>query len=252
MDERTIELIHGEIDGANSPADHGELQRRLEASPEARQALEEMRALAALLAAAPAYEPPPGLRDAIRARIPQPVPRPAPTRVARVPRAWLGAAVAMAATAAFVAVVVIRAPEHLELDPSTLAGTIGQPAGGAASASLRLDEPGIAGTITLQRHERGLAIDVDLDSGRPVAMVATTTGTPLELKGFLPHDGSPAELGQQHGEIRLLHSGKQHYSLVLSSGPVAGTTIDLRFYDGDQLIREARLEMPADARSGRY
>jgi hypothetical protein len=246
MDHRTIELIHGEIDGVNSPDDQRELQRRLEASAESRRELAETRALAERLAAEPAYDLPPGLRDMILARIALP-PANRPARSPRSARNWLGAAVAMAATVAGVAIVVMRAPDSQQLDPSNLAGTIGQPAAGVGTTSLLLDDAAVSGSITLRRYELGLTIDIKLDSVRPVAVVARADQGPLELQGFLPLQGSPARLDEDRGTIRLLHRGRQHYSLAVTSGSATASVINLQVYDGERLIRESRLELPGGA-----
>jgi hypothetical protein len=246
VDQKTIDLIHGDIDGLNSPEEQRELLRRLEASPEARQEHARMRVLCQLLDSAPACEPPQELTDSILAAIP----RPAAARVAvvntnRPRRGWMGAAVALAATVAGVAVLLVRVPAPEQLDVSALAGTIGRPAANAGTASLGLDSPGISGAITAQRHERGFTIDIDLDADRPISVVADSTGVPLELAGFLPLDGSPARVSESGGSIRVLHSGKQHYTLVLGPGSVKASSIDVMVYEGEVLIKQGRLELPS-------
>lgn len=250
MDQTTIDLIHGELDGLNSPQQQRELSQRLEASAEARQEHARMQELCKLLDSAPACEPPAGLRDSILAALPQRAPAPrrmrAPAASAgRRRRGWLGVATALAATVAGVAVLLLRAPAPGALDASALAGTIGQPAAGLGVASLELDAPGIVGAVSAQRHERGFTIDIELDADRPVSVVADSAGVPLELAGFLPLAGSPASVSESAGSIRVLHSGKQHYALVLGPGSAKASFIDVTVYEGERLIKQGRLDLPS-------
>ena len=245
IEQRTRELIHGDIDGCNSVAEQDELQQHLAASAAARQEHAGLRALCAELDAAPSCDPPPGLRAAILARIPH-TPAAAASRAVhtssrRPRRAWLGAAVALAATVAGVAVFLVRAPDLQVLDPAALVGTIGQPAAGAAAASLNLAGDGASGAITLRMHDKGFTLEVDLDTDGPVSIFATGAGTTLALEGFVPLAGSPARVSESAQEIRVLHSGSQRYSLVLSSSEATAGAVDLAVYDGDRLINEKRL-----------
>jgi ferric-dicitrate binding protein FerR (iron transport regulator) len=245
MDDRAIELLHGEVDRANNPNDQRELAALLEASPEARHELDQLRRLAATLRAEPEYEPPPGLREAILGQV-QPL---APVIPLRPRRAWAGAALALAATAAGVALILDRGPEFTALDPSALSGTMAPAGDHSASPSLRLDSAPVSGAISLHAGDGRYAIEVTLDAARPVAIIASSSTTPLELEGFVRISGEPAELSAEDGRIRVLHTGRQRYALVLGDGAGAHTAIDFSVYDGDQLVGEARLRWPADTPS---
>ena len=61
MDERTLELIHGEVDGTNSADEHRELLQILESEPDARREHKSLMELNDWLAAEPAFEPRPRL-----------------------------------------------------------------------------------------------------------------------------------------------------------------------------------------------
>jgi anti-sigma factor RsiW len=244
MDERTLELIHGEVDGTNSAEEHRELLQILESEPEARREHARITELNDWLAAEPALEPPADLRSAVLARL-FPPRRIAP-RPARV-RTWLGAA-AMAATVAGVAFILLQAPDIPELDPAALAGTIGQPAAGASVQALSLDEHGVSGVITVQLHEHGFTLDIDLDASAPVHVVASAHRSELALAGYLPRTGGPASVSDEGGSIVLLHRGHQHYGLVVSS---TATMLDLEIRDGDRVLHQRSLELgvpPADGR----
>ena len=252
IEQRTRELIHGAIDGCNSPAEQDELQQRLADSAAARQEYAGMRALCAELDAAPSCDPPPGLRDSILARIPQ-APAVSTSGAVHISsrrprRAWMGAAVALAATVAGVAVFLVRAPELQPLDPAALVGTIGQPAVGAAASSLDLASDAATGAITLRLHDAGFTLEIDLDTDGPVSIFAVGAGTTLALEGFVPLAGSPARVSESANEIRVLHSGNQRYALVLSASDAMAGAVDLAVYDGDRLINSKRLDPPAQPR----
>jgi hypothetical protein len=260
MDQKTIELIHRDIDGLASPEEQRELALLLESSEDARDEHARMRTLCALLDGATSADPPPGLRDAILARIPvasvasvASVARPAASHrlswgpsgrgARRSRRSRLGLAAALAATVGGVALLLFRAPDFQQFDPASLAGTIGQPAPG--TASLQLEGEPLAGTVLLQRHTHGFTIEIAMNTSRPIGLVAGATEGPLMLQGLLPLGGQPAGLAEDAGRIHVLHSGRQHYSLVVTPGLSGASTIELSFYDGDALIREDRLVLPA-------
>lgn len=246
MDQKTIDLIHGDIDGLNSPEEQRELRRRLEASAEAREEHARMQALCELLDSVPDCEPPHGLRDSILAATPRPAAaREAGLNPGRSRRGWLGAAAALAATIAGVAVLLVSVPAPEQMDVSGLAGTIGRPSANLGVASLGLDAPGVSGAITAQRHERGFTLEIDLAADRPVRLVADSAGVPLELAGFVPLAGDPARVSESAGSIRVLHSGDQHYTLVLGPGSTRASFIDVTVYEGERLIKQGRLNLPS-------
>lgn len=251
MDDRTRELIHGDIDGANSPEEQRELIRRMSGSAEARAEHERMRALAALLAAQPAYEPPADLRAGILARAAQlnenqvqPA-GPVVAIAARSRRRWLGPALAMAATVAGVAFLLSSTPELPEIDARALAGTLGAARPAAPARSLAIDERLVAGTISLQSYEQGLLMELDLETGRPVSLVVIAEGATLTLAGVLPIDGLPARAAERDGGVRVLHSGRQHYALALAAQESLPQFIGLEVYEGSRLIARHRLETGA-------
>jgi hypothetical protein len=249
MDERTIELIHGDLDGQLGPDERRELHILLEASDEARREHERVRALHETLGSLAEVELPPGLRDSILAAVAQPTV--ATDTVAtdhafgRRRRARLGLVAALAATAAGVALVLDRSPGLQELDPSVLAGTIGQMADDRIQPALRLDEQAVSGRMTLHRRGSDLVIDVDLESDRPIEITARADAGTLVLEGFVRLDGKPSRLDAVDGRIRFVHSGGQHYALVLVNEGDAASVIEVAVYDGDRLIRDGRLNVPA-------
>jgi hypothetical protein len=240
MDEQMLELIHGEVDGKLDAEQRQALRRRLAESAEARLEYQRVRALSEQLEILPEFEVPRGMRDSILAAVAAPAPV-GQARQRHVTR--LGLVAALAATAAGVALVIGRGPEVQELDPSVLAGTIGRPALDAGRPALRLAGPGVTGTILLHHSSDGLAIEVELDADRPVQLIASAAGASLDLKGYVRIDGAPAEMNTVDGTLSVLHTGRQHYALVLEVA-AAASEIDLAVYDGRELLKETRLLVP--------
>lgn len=247
MDERTLELIHGELDGELNAGEQEELRLLSEASPEIRRELERMQGLRDGLNGLPDFEPPAGLRDAILARIPTPAhqTRHVHHRDASQRRGRLGLVAAMAATLAVVVVFLNKGPGLPELDPASLGGTIGRPVG-ASSAALFFDESAVSGSIRLLQGEQGLVMEVELDAARPISLVAHADGRDLVLEGIVPIAGQPADSTSLDGGIRISHDGRQHYAIVLTHHGAGSPVVNVSVYDGDRLIRESGLKLTAD------
>jgi hypothetical protein len=232
IDERVLELIHGDIDGINTPEEQQELRRHLMASEAVRHEHARMRELDRLLTALPLHEPPPGLRNAILARVNW---RPGRSWAGR--RNWFAPALGMAAALAGVTFLLFTAPRFPELDRQVLGGTFARSS--TAVSSMRVDEHLVSGGLTLRADGRGLVLELDLRADQPLSVVARGRDAPLVLRGVVPIDGSPAAISIEDGSIRVLHEGRQRYALLLDAG--SGAALDIRIYDGSQLISRQAL-----------
>lgn len=241
MDERTLELIHGDIDGEIGPDERRELEGLLAASPEAQREREKLHGLKSVLGSLEHAEPPAGLRDSIIAAAHRPS---SPVRIAPARRGGWGVVAALAATVAGVALFLGHSTALPEFDPSTLGGTLARPSAGSAVPSFRLDGQVVSGAIMLHNSNNGLALEVDLVAERPVEVVAGAAGVRLELAGFVRMAGMPARMATVDGQLRLLHKGSQHYALVLTNKGAVASEIDVSVYDGENLIGEGRLKVP--------
>ena len=134
IDERHLELIHGEIDGENSAEESRELHQALDSSTECRALYEDLRRVADLLQDAKPVEPPRQLRarivdalvDALPARAAAAGTRPCRSGMAVHAHARIRRAFAMGLLVAFGAVSVQRWAGDADLDISQLAGTMTQ------------------------------------------------------------------------------------------------------------------------------
>lgn len=240
MDQKAIELIHGDVDGELGPSEQEQLRRLLASSEDARREHARLRSLHDLLAALPACEPPSGMRDAILASVPRPArSMAAPVRARRHSRAGLVAA--LAATAAGVAFLLQRDDQVPELDPASLAGTLARPAAGTDVLAWRLEDPAVSGGLSLRPGKHGLYIEVDLEARGQITLVARMDGRPLEFEGLVPIDGAPESATRAGPGIRMLHSGKHRYAILLRDAARPGEIVELAVYEGERLVGESRL-----------
>ena len=195
IDERHLELIHGEIDGENSAEASRELHQALDSSTECRALYEDLRRVSDLLQTAKPVEPPRQLRarivDALVDALPQSQPRPAPGRVGR---GWLSmltpgyaGAFAMGLLVAFGAVSMQRWAGDADLDISQLAGTMTQHE--AASPRLLIDLDEISGSVVIRDQDPLLMVEFDLNSTGIVDVVVTFDGADARFNGLAQRQG---------------------------------------------------------------
>ena len=240
MDQQTIELMHADIDGELDAAGQEALRQALASSADARREYARLQSLQAMLAAVPDHEPPAGLRDRILAAVrPAPAPARMPTR--RVSRA--GIAAALAASAAGVVFLLQRNEPLPELDPASLAGTMVRPGAGVDASTWRLQDPAVTGDFRLRRGADGLYMEVDLEASGPLTLEARIDGRPLEFTGLVPIEEAPDSATRRGEGIRLLHSGKHRYAILLRAPAAPGETVELAVFDGERLVGETRLSL---------
>ena len=68
-EDRSIELIHGELDGELSAPEQEELAARMQSDPGLKSLMDDMRKLSGVLDRVPQADPPPGLRSRIMAAV---------------------------------------------------------------------------------------------------------------------------------------------------------------------------------------
>lgn len=251
MDDRSRELIHGDIDGALDVAEREELRRIIETSDEARQEHQAIQLLHDTLASLPDFEPPAGLRDAIVAQAwgasstPR---RPTARRPARE-RKKLRLVAGLAAAAVLVAVLVDKDAHLPDLDPSALSGTIGRQALDETTGVMHVQGHLVTGTIRAYQGEQGPVIEVELDADRPLTVVARAGNRPLELEALVPIAGMAPATSTIDGGLGMVHHGKQHYLLVLKRRDASDTAIDLAVYDGERLVQQGSVKLQARGNS---
>ncbi|MFO7652422.1 MAG: hypothetical protein R6X25_01225 [Candidatus Krumholzibacteriia bacterium] len=251
---RIDDLINGEIDGVNGPADCDELAALLRLDPEARRRREELREAVGLLERLRPVEPPAALRGRILAAMDEAVSqgdgRGAGTMPAReaLPRLldWFRRPVPIPAFAvvAVAAVIVIAVGLRIETGPRQpasrdLLGVV-LPADAPALAVFQAAAPAVRGAWRSAPHGERTLLRLDLESERPVVM-SVDAGAGASWAGYVSPQPPAGGGGIDGGRIELrgLASG-QHVLLLqqVSPGPITlraritadGAVIDERVF----------------------
>ena len=236
-DDRLNELLNAELDGELDGAGQLELERLLSASPEARVRRDELRRVVDALAHLKQAEPPSELRDAISAALRPGAPAAAKVvafrGASKVPRRWVPYAGALAAGVALGAIglSVYYAPRP-EFDAASLAGTMADPdhrSLGHVLDRVELDSGGLRGTASLHEADGLWVVEFDLQTDRPVEVVASYDGTLVRLQGFVrPEPTSEAVLAGP-GRLSFVNEGAQRAAIYLRPAGAASGQVRLVF-----------------------
>lgn len=229
IDDKHLALIHGEIDGVNSPRNSDQLKAYLDAHPEARQFYEELRSMSAQLQEVKAVEPPAHLQHAIMNALP-PRRSPAQSRFVLEVKNWLADrfeikyAFAFAGVmAAGVLLIMLLWPGGLmenEIGRAKLYGTIGAPPTG--EKRLLIQQPEAAGTISLKQAGETVTAEIALASAQSLDLVISFDERKLGFKNFERRgQTAPAEIILREGMIKLTHAGAQNYALLFEKRAAA-------------------------------
>jgi hypothetical protein len=260
---RVLELIHGEIDGANTPAQSAELAGILDRDPEARRSLEELKALAGHLDRMADVPPPAELRRTVMAVV---AARSRPTRRTRggsLGWSWPGRVPAIRYALLLVMVAGLvgvatwwRTLTGIPVDEGSVSGTLapgrepGQehpPAAGAGgSAMWTIRAEGASGTIRVVDDPDGIRLVFDVRGTGPLSV-----GVVFD-PGRARFAGADGEAG---AAVRVEEAGDGAVSIIPAPGsPVAarferlgeaGTVVGVKLRRGEVVIQEWTLEIPA-------
>ncbi len=193
MTGRAVELLHAEVDGEITGPQKAELSRLLLADPALRELREGLRRTCEALDALPLEAPPAGLRASIMESLPASPPRCEDRDVRRPVR--FGRPV-MRYAAAFAGGLIVSALafqyglRNETLDAGDLAGTIAGVTVDPSRLELHLDE--VRGTVRLEGTASAPVVFAQLESVRPVQVIARLDGQVVRLDGF----GAPGSAPQ--------------------------------------------------------
>lgn len=252
MNEKPLELIHGEIDGRISATEREELRALLDADPKLREIRSELQKLAESFEKVQPLDPPAGLRARILNAIRPPE---KPAGLAAWFPAWpmptalrYGGAVAFGAAAAVVALQLGGVGQGTPgMDVTGLAGTMARyqqpgPAGDISAIQLNLNE--LHGTITSHLGEGLVILDIDLTTTRPVAIVADYDSGRLRFSGYAQTDDSAMSVTNNDHQIIVNHEGPQHYAVFFEGDAKDSVEINFRFVADGQQLHEETLKIP--------
>jgi len=225
IENRIVELIHGEIDGANSDAQSAELREILASNAEARELHAEMSNLTETLGQAPSVEPPQGLRRSIVDRIgshdePVVAVRPRSTTV----RAWWPR-VAMLAAAILVIVAVWPWLNTTSVTPDDVRGTIAPPVPTPRGA-IQIDSPGLSGEVGVEQTAAEARVIVRVSGSAPAQFAVEYDEVALTLVEIVDESGVSAIFDGGGGRATVQAVAEHDYVLVFTRNSDAETRID--------------------------
>ncbi|MDZ7359546.1 MAG: hypothetical protein ONB46_02305 [candidate division KSB1 bacterium] len=229
--DKFIELMHQEIDGANSPKESAKLQAFLASNPEARKLYEELASMSSLLQEVKPVEPPAYLPHVIMNRLPtnRYASRPAANWVAGF-REWLatnfspksafafaGGAIMGIVMYALLVQTTLQSPAE---DWSKLSGAMIQREtveNLKTVQTLEINGQNVAGKIDLKNTENLVAAELALDSSQPIEVTISFDEKQLGLKSLTMLDESAAsEAIIISGAAQLTHAGSRRYAIILT------------------------------------
>ena len=245
IEQRTLDLIHAELDGELHVGDLAELQRRLEADPEAQAMSDHLGKISGALARMTPVAPPAGLQQQIL-QATRPAAKVLPFRDRRVQ--FVRYTMALAAGIA-IAVVGIQftGSSGPGLDADQLVGTIGGKAGATqpSGAEVTLQAPDLKGSVGLSSDDGRWALVFDTASEQPVKVTAAYAEAAFRLKGYAPDGPGAGAVSATPGLIEFVNQGSQRRVLFLEPG--AGGAVRISFEGQGKLLQEAVLDVPAQA-----
>jgi hypothetical protein len=258
IDNKYLSLMHGEIDGANSPKESMKLQNYLAAHAEAQRFYDELVAMAALLQEVKSVEPPPHLEHTIMNALP-PRRYPPPEKHGFVPEAgqWLAANFELKYAFTFaggvaVAVLLFALFLHPSLkdddtDWSKLHGMIGAPHSAENLLDVRRLEiqlPEVTGTITLKNAGNIIVVESKLDSPQPLDLVIAFDEQALGFKGFSLRDESArTEVTLNTTMIRLTRVEHKAYTFIFEKRTDATAKMNIQILCSNNLLYENELAL---------
>jgi len=266
--ERSIELMHADLDGEISAEEQEELRAFLEADASLVALQHDMRKLHDALGRVEAVDPPPGLRSSIIAAI-NPAGNPArtPSRQDPRPRRSILASILpvwpapaffrYGAAAAFGAAVVAIGLKVSTLetqgsaaDTGSLVGTMtSHRAPATASRSFVLETPVISGSVGTSVQNGLVVVDFELSSAQPVEIIADYGQAGLSFSGFAQFEEASASVESAQGRVRFVQQDAHKYAVFFSPSGQGSGAIDFQFLADGKLIHEEALEVPATGRN---
>lgn len=254
IDDRSLELVHGAIDGENSAQEDAELKRLMESDPELRAIHDQLLRLHETLDKAEPVDPPPGLRQAILDAV---RPRERRNLLAALLPAWpgpsgmrYGLAAALGAVVAVVALQLAPTAVHETPEVGDLVGTMAgyQLHQDGADARILMNSKEINGSISGRRQDGLVVLDFDLATQQPIEIEAAFGGSGLKFNGFAQLDDAHAAIVSQGDSIVVRHDRDHRYAVFFSASGDESAAIDFRFLLDGQAVREEVLVVPAGGR----
>ena len=246
IDQKFIDLINADIDGAIGAADREELSAFLVESAAGRALHGELGKVCETLDALEPDPAPPHLRHVIVHSIK--ASPPAAKSPDFIQMLFATPALKYAATFAAGVVLTLSLVNNGQIWNSTFddmtgfVGTISDPVSSNLLNTIAVDKAEIAGTVSLRRAGPMLILDFDLVAQKQVEIEADYTGHKIWFNGFAQLQSSGTTITAESGSVRLKMEGKRRYAVYLHNDGDYGAAISLRFIAHGEVIYEASLD----------
>lgn len=245
--ERYIQLIHGEIDATNSPAESSELQGIIKRNGTAREFQEDMKRLAEVLNRVEDAEVPQGLRESIRSKIASRTVSPPLAFRKNKTRILTGAAGfrLSAALAAGLVLGLIVGPRIFNdagrWNPSDFGGSMMR--GSRLTEPVELDADRFSAKIRGAQNGVVLVVSFDISAQAPVEVALEYDPGKIELTGFARRGGQFDVVEARDGQF-IIHGDRDFRgNLMLERMDPAATALRLKARRDGTLLGEELLSL---------
>jgi len=246
IEQKFTDLINADIDGEISDAQKIELQAFLGENTEGRALHDELASLCTTLDGVNQEEPPTFMRHIIMNSVP-------PVRATEDSQGFLQVLLATpalkyAATFAagvFLALSIVNSSQLSDQafdDVTGLVGTVADPVRANLEGSIALNEPDIAGTVSLRSVGSLLILDFDLVSTDHIEIEATYTDRTIWFNGFAQLESDDTTVSAETGRVRLGMEGKRRYAVYLHNQGGRETTVSLSFMVDGNVVHQSKLD----------
>jgi hypothetical protein len=257
VDEKYIELMHKEIDGSISYLEKARLGGFLKRSEEGRALRDQLRHIHSCLVEAPLVDPPESLRPNIMRQV---VPRPgrAPKAVHAHPGLWesliarfrLQPAIPLAvgvALGVLTLVPVLAIRQGGDADPTRMIGTLLNAGADAEVVDSRAISFGLVrGGLQVRALDGWILVDVTLRSPDQISLVMHYNSDDIAFYGLTNLDRGAAFLETSPTELKLTHTGVQHYYLAFADNPRRAAEIAFRVESGGTVLEDSIRTGPSE------
>lgn len=254
-DEKFIELIHREIDGATTPQESAHLREYLATNAEAEKLYADLTKLTRILDEVKQVDPPSHLKqkimDSIQFHIVSPKSRESLfTNLFRFTTARARGGYAFALAAGMLIGLVATSwfsannNQTSSLDPAQLTGTIVTgdfDRGFDIIDSREIESQGVTGNIEIRSGQAMLLVELVVNSTAPAEILIRFDPNNLSFYGFRRHQLQPQGISTGAGFVQMTHTGNNVYTLVFEdrSPSLSPISIGIRTAGGqfEELLR---------------
>jgi hypothetical protein len=246
INQETNELVQSDIDGTISEEDRIRLQLQLETDDKACGFHADCRRLSEALDTLEPLEVPAGIAATVLAQIAAVEESPV-AQEERVPwrtlfALWFEFPVLRYAMAFLIGAVFasgisqMRMTDERGMDVAGLGGTMSSMSQFASRQSFNLAQTALEGQIDMLHAEQLVQLRFALDSKLPIEVVISFGGASYDFSGFLQDSNTVSSLTVENGQVTLITSGEQHFTVQLSASAVNEAPIEVSFNSDGETI----------------